>query len=106
MPLFKLEFDETSGNEINIIPLQGIQPLKAFNFGGDEVAGDAWVNSSACDELISSNPDVRPPNNYTKKNTMLHRYFVEKVSDIAYDFGLDIAAYEDGMLFNKTPIER
>ena len=91
---------------ISIIPQQGIQPLKAFNFGGDEVSGDAWGNSTACDELISKKPDLQPPNDYTEKNTMLHRYFVEMVSNITKDLDLDIAAWEDGLLFNKTPIER
>ena len=30
---------------------RGIQDLEIFNFGGDEVAKDAWKNSTACDML-------------------------------------------------------
>ena len=82
-----------------------IQPLEVFNFGGDEVSGDAWVNSTACDDLIARHPELEP-DEYTPKNTMLHRYFVQNVSAIAADLGLDVAAWEDGMLFNKTPIAR
>ena len=84
---------------------QDIQPLMAFNFGGDEVAHDAWVNSSACNELIENNPELKP-DEYTTKNTILHKYFVTKVAEIANAAGLNLAGWEDGLKFNNSAIPR
>ena len=84
---------------------QGIQPLMAFNFGGDEVAADAWVNSSACNKLIENNPGLEP-DDYTTKNTILHKYFVMRVAEIVHSKGLNLAGWEDGLKFNNSAIPR
>ncbi|KAK7102432.1 beta-hexosaminidase-like [Littorina saxatilis] len=68
-----------------------IQPLKTFHFGGDEVAKGAWDNSTACNTLLTSGFDFR---NYKD----LKEYFVRQVSNITHNYGLDLAAWEDGVM--------
>ena len=34
---------------------KGIQPLKTFHFGGDEVPKGAWINSTQCKKFMAEN---------------------------------------------------
>ena len=36
---------------------KGIQPLKTYHFGGDEVAKGAWENSTKCEDFLVANPE-------------------------------------------------
>lgn len=70
---------------------QGIQPLTFFHYGGDETPADAWVESSACKQLIKSNPEYKTPR-------QLKEYFVRQIADITNKLGLNLADWEDGLL--------
>ncbi|MGB7996687.1 MAG: family 20 glycosylhydrolase, partial [Photobacterium halotolerans] len=70
---------------------QGVQPLKTFHFGGDEIAG-AWINSPACQDFIANNTDG------VNSVSDLSRYFVERISVITANNGLDMAGWEDGLM--------
>ncbi|NAW63654.1 family 20 glycosylhydrolase [Photobacterium halotolerans] len=70
---------------------QGVQPLKTFHFGGDEIAG-AWINSPACQDFIANNTDG------VNSVSDLSRYFVERISVITANYGLDMAGWEDGLM--------
>ncbi|MDO6706727.1 family 20 glycosylhydrolase [Photobacterium sp. 1_MG-2023] len=70
---------------------QGVQPLKTFHFGGDEIAG-AWVNSPVCEAFIANNTDG------VNSVSDLSRYFVERISVITANYGLDMAGWEDGLM--------
>ncbi|GAL02072.1 beta-hexosaminidase [Photobacterium aphoticum] len=70
---------------------QGIQPLKTFHFGGDEVAG-AWKNSPACDAFFANNDKgITDPD-------QLSQYFVERVAAITANHGLNLGGWEDGLM--------
>ena len=87
------------------VQFKDIQPLRTFNFGGDEVSHDAWVNSTMCKEMINMNPELEG-DMYTSQNTILHQYFVENVSELAQNYSLDLAGWEDGLKFNNSAIKR
>ena len=40
---------------------RGIQPLKTYHFGGDEVAGGAWENSTKCKQFLQHNQQYNVP---------------------------------------------
>ncbi|MGF1688021.1 carbohydate-binding domain-containing protein [Photobacterium japonica] len=72
---------------------QGVQPLKTFHFGGDEVAG-AWKNSPACDAFFANNDKgITSPD-------QLSQYFVERVAAITANHGLNLGGWEDGLMHN------
>ena len=73
-----------------------IQALEIYNFGADEVAHGAWENSQACKTLFQSSPEL---------NTVadLKQYFGSTVAKMAASFGLDVGAWEDGLM-NSTQI--
>ncbi|KLV05189.1 beta-N-acetylglucosaminidase [Photobacterium aquae] len=72
---------------------QGIQPLKTFHFGGDEVAG-AWKNSPACQTFFANNDKgITSPD-------QLSQYFVERVAAITANHGLNLGGWEDGLMHN------
>ena len=68
-----------------------IQPLKLYHFGADEVAHGAWENSEACKTLIQNSAGL---------NTVadLKQYFGSEVAKLAAGMGLDIGAWEDGLM--------
>ncbi|XP_046546432.1 uncharacterized protein LOC124256488 [Haliotis rubra] len=68
---------------------QDIQPLKIFNFGGDEVAEGAWDNSTACRQVSNSS---------VVSVSKVKEYFFRKVVGLGSRRNLDIAAWEDGLL--------
>ncbi|KAJ7372795.1 hypothetical protein OS493_016714 [Desmophyllum pertusum] len=81
----------------------GIQPLTIFHFGGDEVPLGAWTGSPACKRLakrqgFDSGKDI-------VKDLM--GYFVSRVSNITHQHGLDLAAWEDGLMgTSEKPYKR
>ncbi|CAL1546612.1 unnamed protein product [Lymnaea stagnalis] len=64
-----------------------IQPLKVFHFGGDEVAKGAWVNSSACAQLLRSGVNLK-------------REFTRRVAEITKD--VTLGAWEDGLMDHES----
>ena len=74
----------------------GVQPLKVFHFGGDEVANGAWMESPACIGL-----------SLTDRHALKQR-FVQELAVIVHEEGLDMAGWEDGFMsegnlpFNRT----
>jgi hexosaminidase len=70
--------------------------LVTFHMGGDEVGAGAWTASPACDALfakgeqgIAGPADLKP-------------YFVSKVAAITAQRGLDLAGWEDGLMYDAT----
>ncbi|XP_052781398.1 beta-hexosaminidase-like isoform X2 [Mya arenaria] len=80
---------------------EGIQPLKMFHFGGDEVPYEAWEGSPACLRLIESE-EVKAMEN-------LMEYFVTRTADVIAKCGLDVGAWQDGIIPDESdllPIKR
>ena len=73
----------------------GIQPLTIFHFGGDEVPPGAWTGSPSCKQLAE-----KLGFDFTGKHIVkeLMGYFVRRVSNITHRHGLDLAAWEDGLM--------
>ncbi|XP_067653394.1 beta-hexosaminidase-like [Haliotis asinina] len=68
---------------------QGVNPLRVFNFGGDEVFGGAWNHSISCQQLRLTDPIA---------NVSLARYFANRVSRLAATRNLSLAGWEDGLV--------
>ncbi|XP_067654006.1 uncharacterized protein [Haliotis asinina] len=62
-----------------------ISPLKTFHFGGDEVAGGAWKNSTFCRTLL-------------RANVSLKEHFTRKVANITSLHNLNLGGWEDGLM--------
>lgn len=73
----------------------GIQPLKTFHFGGDEIAG-AWKNSPACADFFASNDKG------ITNADQLSQYFVERISAITAGYGLNLGGWEDGLMHGEV----
>ena len=69
-----------------------ISPLKLFHMGGDEVAKGAWINSTACQNFIAQNTEI----------DSLKKYFAIRLSEITAKYNISFAAWEDGLIENKT----
>ena len=66
------------------------QPLSRYHIGADETAG-AWVESPQCKAFLAKhNADV-------SNAKELGAYFVERVSNILADLGIEAAAWIDGL---------
>lgn len=79
---------------------EGIQPIRVFHFGGDEVPRGVWTNSTACQQLMNSDPNLNSTND-------LEEYFVYNVADIAASYDLQLAGWEDGLMHGRdTPYDR
>ncbi|XP_076468984.1 beta-hexosaminidase-like [Babylonia areolata] len=77
-----------------------VTPLQLLHVGGKGVAEGAWTNSSVCRELLSSDFDFR-------KYKDLKEYFVKKVSGILQEEGLNLGAWEAGLMQSgRTPYAR
>ncbi len=70
--------------------------LAIYHMGGDEVGKGAWTESPACKALIQKGEaglagvaDFKP-------------YFVAKVADITRARGLDLAGWEDGLMYDPA----
>lgn len=74
---------------------QEIQPLRIFNFGGDEVAKGAWVNSTACQTMSNS---------IKVSTTKLKEYFFTRVAELAASKNLNLAAWEDGLMHGGSAV--
>lgn len=76
----------------NLVALhQDIQPLKKFHFGGDEIAG-AWKDSPVCKAFLANN------SHGITSVSDLSRYFVERISTITTNYGLNLGGWEDGLM--------
>lgn len=69
---------------------EDISPLRVFHFGGDEVPYESWEGSPACIRLVDSG-EVKSMEN-------LMEYFVVKTASIIHKCGLDVAAWQDGVI--------
>jgi hexosaminidase len=70
--------------------------LVTFHMGGDETGAGSWTASPACNALFAKGEqgvagvaDLKP-------------YFVSKVSSITSMRGLDLAGWEDGLMYDAT----
>lgn len=67
-------------------------PLRIYHFGGDEVAKNAWSNSTTCQKLgfKGTTAEIR---------TNMKKLFAERVSNLTHTYELNLLGWEDG--FNK-----
>ncbi|VDI78298.1 hexosaminidase, partial [Mytilus galloprovincialis] len=75
-------------------------PLNVYHFGGDEVAHTAWVNSTKCHQLhlFGDAESIR---------NELKMLFTQRVANITFNHGLNIAGWEDGFnAGNGMPFNR
>ena len=70
--------------------------LTTFHMGGDEVGKGAWAQSPACNALFAEGEqgvtgvaDLKP-------------YFVSKLADITHARGLNLAGWEDGLMYDPN----
>ena len=70
--------------------------LVTFHMGGDEVGAGSWTASPACNALFAKGEQgVAGPAD-------LKPYFVSKVSAITSARGLDLAGWEDGLMYDPV----
>lgn len=80
---------------------EDISPLRIFHFGGDEVPYEAWEGSPACLSLVDSEEVISLEH--------MMEYFVTRVADIVAECGLNVGAWQDGVIPDDTdlsPIRR
>ena len=81
-----------------------MQALTVFHFGGDEVPVGPWTASPACKDLAR-----RLGLDFSGKDIVkqLMGYFGRRVSNITHQHGLDLAAWEDGLMgIDEEPYQR
>ncbi|WP_020208151.1 family 20 glycosylhydrolase [Gilvimarinus chinensis] len=69
--------------------------LSTFHMGGDEVGKGSWSASPVCQQLFARELGVAGPAD-------LKPYFVSRVSELASERGLDLAGWEDGLMYDPT----
>lgn len=70
--------------------------LVTFHMGGDEVGLGSWTASPACDALFAKGePGIAGPAD-------LKPYFVSKVAALTAMRGLDLAGWEDGLMYDPN----
>ncbi|KAF7771414.1 hexosaminidase [Pseudoalteromonas citrea] len=70
-------------DEVQRLHRQAGVPLTTYHIGADETAG-AWLKSPACIDLL-------------KGNASLNGYFIERISQMATNKGIQVAAWSDGL---------
>lgn len=69
-----------------------INPLEMFNFAGDEVPDGRWMNSPICRKMATDHgTDNNDPN-------VLRTYFLQRISNMTAQHGLNLAGWEDVVL--------
>jgi len=77
-------------SEVQKIHLDAGQPLTRYHIGADETAG-AWLESEVCKNFIARNKHG------VTEMKMLGAYFVERVSNMISEMGIEPAAWSDGL---------
>jgi len=83
-------FVEKVMQEVQKIHKDAGQPLTRYHIGADETAG-AWVESPLCKEFIANNDQG------ITEVKQLGSYFVERVSNMISEMGIEPAAWSDGL---------
>lgn len=84
-------------DEMKIVHAEAGHPLTTYHIGADETAG-AWVKSPLCKEYMAEN-------NITEVKE-LAPHFIERLSKILNEKGIDVAGWSDGLShthFEKMP---
>jgi len=82
-------------DELKIMHEMAGNPLTRYHIGADETAG-AWINSSACEELLKNNVlGIESPED-------IAAHFVERVSRILAERQIEVAGWSDGMGHTNT----
>jgi len=76
--------------EVQKIHQEAGQPLTRYHIGADETAG-AWLESEVCKSFIANNEHG------VTEMKELGAYFVERVSNMISDMGIEPAAWSDGL---------
>lgn len=77
-------------DEIAKLHQQAGQPLSVYHIGADETAG-AWLDSPICKAFLADNKQG------VTSSDEFGAYFVERVSNILHDKGIEPAGWSDGM---------
>lgn len=84
-------------DELALLHVQAGQVLSKYHIGADETAG-AWIESPACKSLLAGNVMG------IEKAEDIAAYFIEKVSAMLAQRGIQAAGWSDGM--GHTAVER
>lgn len=87
-------FIEKVMTEVQKIHADAGQPLTRYHIGADETAG-AWLESDVCKTFIANNDQG------VTEMSELGAYFVERVSNMISDMGIEPAAWSDGLEHTK-----
>ena len=87
-------FIEKVMTEVQKIHAAAGQPLTRYHIGADETAG-AWLESDVCKTFIANNEHG------VTEMSELGAYFVERVSNMISDMGIEPAAWSDGLEHTK-----
>ncbi|NVK24755.1 MAG: carbohydate-binding domain-containing protein [Gammaproteobacteria bacterium] len=77
-------------DELQLMHAQSNNPLTKYHIGADETEG-AWVESPACKSLLTNNVMG------IEKAEDIAAYFIERVSNILAEKGIQAAGWNDGM---------
>ncbi|SET87633.1 family 20 glycosylhydrolase [Thalassotalea agarivorans] len=83
--------------QVKTIHSEANHPLTRYHIGADETAG-AWVESPICKAFLANNDEG------IDKPEQLGAYFVERVSTILEELGIEAAGWSDGM--HATRVEK
>ena len=83
-------FIEKVMKEVKDIHEKAGQPLTRYHIGADETAG-AWIESDVCKAFIANNDKG------VTEMKQLGAYFVERVSNMISDMGIEPGAWSDGL---------
>ncbi|XP_076082053.1 beta-hexosaminidase-like [Mytilus galloprovincialis] len=84
-------FIEKVVSELKAMHTDAGHPLNIYHFGGDEVAKTAWVNSTKCEQL-----NFNFSGDTASIRIKLKNYFTQRVANITFTHGLNMAGWEDG----------
>ncbi|HSG52652.1 MAG TPA: family 20 glycosylhydrolase [Rheinheimera sp.] len=88
------QFIDTVLHELQHLYQQAGLTLTTYHMGGDEVAKGSWVGSPACQQLISNTNSVNAISD-------LKAYFVSRVARLTQQYGLTLAGWEDGLMYDQ-----
>ena len=87
-------FVEKVMQEVQKIHTDAGQPLTRYHIGADETAG-AWLESEVCKSFVANNDKG------VTEAKQLGAYFVERVSNMLAEMGIEAAGWSDGLEHTK-----
>ena len=88
------QFVDTVLQELQHLYQQAGLTLTTYHMGGDEVAKGSWVGSPACQQLIRNHNGINAVSD-------LKPYFVGRLASLTQQYGLVLAGWEDGLMYDQ-----